>query len=114
MGSTIGILAMTFDILARTCAASLSAAALDKKDVEYARPGGKPLLVDLHVPDGSGPFPAAILVHGGGFDEGSRSTNVRPLFDVLAKAGFAWFSIDYRMAPEVRFPQASVDIATAF
>jgi acetyl esterase len=98
------------------CAATLAAAPLDrldKNDVEFARPGGKPLLVDLHVPEGPGPFPAAILVHGGGFDEGSRSTNVRPLFDVLAGAGFAWFSIDYRLAPEFHFPQASEDVRSA-
>src|SRR6266852_2283702 len=88
------------------CAAALAAAPLDRKDVEFGRPGGKPLLLDLHVPDGPGPFPAAILVHGGGFDEGSKSTNVRPLFDALANAGVAWVSIDYRMAPEFRFPQA--------
>ncbi|HEY0420350.1 MAG TPA: hypothetical protein VGC80_12605, partial [Acetobacteraceae bacterium] len=68
-------------ILSAACSAVLSAAPLDQKDVEFARPGGKPLLVDLHVPDGPGPFPAAILIHGGGFDEGSRSTNVRPLFE---------------------------------
>jgi len=86
---------------------------MDRKDVEYGRPGGKPLLLDLHVPDGPGLFPAAILVHGGGFDEGSKSTNVRPLFDVLSGAGFAWFSIDYRLAPEVHFPQASEDMASA-
>ena len=101
------------------CAATLAAAPLDRLDkldknaVEYARPGGKPLLVDLHVPEGPGPFPAAILVHGGGFDEGTRSTNVRPLFDVLAGAGFAWFSIDYRLAPEFHFPQASEDVRSA-
>src|SRR5882724_2365437 len=94
-------------------AAILTGAPLDKKDVEYGRPGGKALLLDLHVPDGPGPFPAAILVHGGGFDEGSKSTNVRPLFDVLAGAGFAWFSIDYRMAPEFRFPQAREDMDSA-
>jgi len=88
-------------------------APMDRKEVEFAHPGGKSLLLDLHVPDGAGPFPAAILVHGGGFDEGSRSTNVRPLFDVLANAGIAWFSIDYRMAPEFRFPQAKEDIDAA-
>jgi alpha-L-fucosidase 2 len=92
---------------------SLAAADLDRKNVEFTRPGGKPVLLDLHVPDGPGPFPAAILVHGGGFDEGSRSTNVRPLFDVLAGAGYAWFSIDYRMAPEFRFPQAIEDVTSA-
>jgi alpha-L-fucosidase 2 len=100
-------------VLAIACAATLTGAPLDRKDVEYARPGGKPVLLDLHVPDGPGPFPAAILVHGGGFDEGSKSTNVRPLFDVLANAGFAWFSIDYRLAPEFRFPQSIEDLNSA-
>jgi alpha-L-fucosidase 2 len=100
-------------ILALACAATLAAAPLDKKDVEYARPDGKPLLLDLHVPDGPGPFAAAILIHGGGFDQGSRSTNVRPLFDPLTDAGFAWFSIDYRLAPAVHFPEAMEDVNSA-
>ena len=100
-------------ILAIAGAATLSAAAVDQKDVEYTRPDGKPVLLDLHVPDGLGPFPAAVLIHGGGFDEGSKSTNVRPLFDVLANAGYAWFSIDYRMAPEFRFAQAREDVDAA-
>jgi len=100
-------------ILALACAATLAAAPIDKKDVEYARPDGKPLLLDLHVPDGPGPFAAAILIHGGGFDEGSKSTNVRPLFEPLSDAGFAWFSIDYRLAPAVHFPEAMEDVNSA-
>ncbi len=99
--------------LAIAAATALTAAPLDKKDVEYGRPGGHALLLDLHVPDGPGPFPAAILVHGGGFDGGSKSTNCRPLFDPLANVNIAWFSIDYRMAPEFRFPEAKEDISTA-
>jgi alpha-L-fucosidase 2 len=95
------------------CAATLCGAAIDQKDVEYARPDGRPVKLDLHVPDGAGPFPAAILIHGGGFDEGSKSTNVRPLFDLLTNARIAWFSIDYRMAPEFRFPQANEDVMSA-
>ncbi len=100
-------------LLLVVCAATLSGAALDQKDVEYTRPGGKSVKLDLHVPDGPGPFPAAILIHGGGFDEGSKSTNTRPLFDVLANAGIAWFSIDYRMAPEFHFKQANEDVVSA-
>ena len=90
-----------------------SAAAMEQKDVVYAAPGGTQLLLDLHVPDGAGPFPAAILVHGGGFDEGSKSTNVRPLFSVLEQAGYAWFSIDYRLAPEFKFAQTKEDLDAA-
>src|SRR5690348_15916621 len=100
-------------LITAACSAVMAAAPIDRKDVEYGRPGGKPLLLDVHVPDGPGPFPAVILVHGGGFDEGSKSTNVRPLFQPLADAGFAWFSIDYRMAPEFRAPQAIADVAAA-
>jgi alpha-L-fucosidase 2 len=69
--------------------------------------------LDLHVPDGAGPFAAAILVHGGGFDQGSKSTNVRPLFQPLADAGFAWFSVDYRLAPEAKLPDAVADVDDA-
>src|SRR3984893_5486728 len=100
-------------VLAFAYVATLAAATLDRKDVEYTRPGGKPVLLDLHVPDGPGPFPAAILIHGGGFDEGSKSTNPRPLFEPLANAGFAWFSIDYRMAPEFKFVDAREDVSAA-
>jgi alpha-L-fucosidase 2 len=96
-----------------TCAIAISAAPVDQKDVEYGRPNGHALLLDLHVPDGPGPFPAAILIHGGGFDGGSKATNCRPLFEPLANANFAWFSIDYRMAPEFRFPEAKEDVAAA-
>jgi len=99
--------------LSLVCAATLWAAPADKKDVEYTRRGGTPLLLDLHVPDGSGAFPAAILIHGGGFDGGSKSTNVRPLFEPLSAAGFAWFSIDYRLAPAVQFREAMDDVESA-
>ena len=100
-------------VLAMALASTLAATPVDQKDVEYGNPGGHSLLLDLHVPDGAGPFPAAILVHGGGFDEGSKSTNVRPLFEPLANAGYAWFSIDYRMAPKFRFPEAREDVDAA-
>jgi alpha-L-fucosidase 2 len=104
---------MRLVLLACLVSAALCAAAIDEKDVEYARPGGKPVLLDLHVPDGTGPFPAAILIHGGGFDEGSKSTNPRPLMQPLADAGFAWFSIDYRLAPAAHLAEGFEDVQSA-
>lgn len=86
---------------------------MDKTDVEYSRPDGKPLLLDIHVPEGKGPFPGAIVVHGGGFDQGTKKSYVGPVLDVLTKAGFAWFSIDYRMAPDYHFPQPVEDVDNA-
>lgn len=87
--------------------------ALDKKSVEFAKPDGTPLLLDLHVPDGKGPFAAAILVHGGGFDEGNRNVYISPLFPVLTEAGFAWFTIDYRLAPEAHLAESVEDVRAA-
>jgi alpha-L-fucosidase 2 len=92
---------------------SVAATALDQKGVEYAHPNGHPLLLDLHIPAGSGPFPTAIVVHGGGFDQGNRETYVTPVLQVLTDAGFAWFSIDYRLAPAAHFAEASADVDSA-
>ena len=39
--------------------------------VEYAaRLGFRPLLLDLHLPPGDGPFPVVVFVHGGGWRVG--------------------------------------------
>jgi acetyl esterase len=92
---------------------AMPGAPVNKTNVEYSRPDGKPLLLDLHVPDGKGPFAAAIVVHGGGFDQGTKKSYVGPLLDVLTKANFAWFSIDYRLAPDFRFPQPVDDVSAA-
>jgi acetyl esterase len=103
---------LLFTILLAGCLAP-PGLALDKTDVEYSRPDGKALLLDLHVPEGKGPFPAVIVVHGGGFDQGTKTSYVGPLLEVLTNAGFAWVSIDYRMAPQYRFPQPVEDVNAA-
>jgi acetyl esterase len=104
---------MRISVLIPLASMTLLAAAVDQKGVEFAHPGAHPLLLDMHIPDGAGPFPSAILIHGGGFDEGSRATNVAPLFEPLTNAGFAWFSIDYRLAPEAHFAEANDDVNSA-
>lgn len=87
-------------------AASLSAE--DLKDVEYARAGRTSLRLDAHIPDGKGPFPAAILAHGGGWVRGDRSS-VDPIFEPLTSAGIAWFTVSYRLAGDLfSDPVASV------
>jgi alpha-L-fucosidase 2 len=83
------------------------------KDITYARAGGLPLLMDAYLPEGAGPFPAVILVHGGGWEAGDKVTYVSPVFEPLARAGIAWFSIDYRLTPYVRVPQQLDDIRAA-
>ena len=54
-----------------------------------------------------------IIVHGGGFVRGDKQTYVKPLFPVLTQANYAWFSVDYRLAPEHPFPAAVEDLQRA-
>ncbi len=102
---------MKFSILLMAAALSLNAEV--RKDIEFARAGEESLKLDASIPEGPGPFPAAIIVHGGGFVRGDRQTYVPPLFAPVSQAGYAWFSIDYRLAPKYRFPAGPEDVERA-
>jgi acetyl esterase/lipase len=87
-------------------------------DVEYGQADGESLKLDLSVPDGPGPFPAIILVHGGSWVRGDKSAgpkndSMAPMFDALTRGGFAWFAINYRLAPAYRYPADLEDVTTA-
>jgi alpha-L-fucosidase 2 len=93
---------------------TLGVAAEIHRDVEYSRAEGLSLQLDASIPDGRGPFPAAIVVHGGGWVRGDKRYDVAPLFKPLADAGMAWFSIDYRLASDpLRFGVAVNDVEAA-
>ena len=66
-------------------------------------------LNDLCPRDG---WPAVLLVHGGGWQEGSHAhfAHLAPLF---AKRGIMAFSMNYRLAPEHRWPAQLEDIELA-
>ena len=97
-------------VLAILC---ISAVGADFKDVEYGQVDGVQLTLDAHVPDGDGPFPAAILVHGGGWVAGDKQQYITYIFQPLSDAGFAWFSINYRLAPQFKFPTDGDDVESA-
>jgi len=85
-----------------------------RKDIEYSRAEGMSLRLDASVPEGSGPFPAAIVVHGGGWVRGDKKIDVAPLFKPLSDAGVAWFSINYRLAADpLHFGVAINDVEAA-
>jgi acetyl esterase/lipase len=91
-----------------------------RTDIEYGQAGGEKLLLDVNVPEGEGPFPVAILVHGGGWSRGDKHTvpagdsaDISPWFAPLTAAKFTWFSINYRLAPAHRWPEGLADVQAA-
>ena len=84
------------------------------RDIEYARAGNVSLRMDASIFAGSEKTPAVIIVHGGGWVAGDRRIDVQPLFAPLTEAGFAWFSISYRLATNVtQFGVAINDVQAA-
>jgi alpha-L-fucosidase 2 len=82
-----------------------------KKDIVYDRAYN--LRLDSYLPRGPGPFPAVIIAHGGGWEAGDKVTYATPIFEPLARAGFAWFSIDYRLTPQFRHQDQLEDLRQA-
>ena len=82
-----------------------------RKDVIYSRAHG--LALDAFMPASRGPVPAVIVVHGGGWEAGDKVTYVTPLFEPLARARLAWFSIDYRLTPAVPYSEQLADVREA-
>lgn len=52
---------------------------------------------ELRLPPGKGPFPVAVVIHGGCWTKGyATARNTAPLASALAKAGVATWNIEYR------------------
>jgi acetyl esterase/lipase len=84
----------------------------DHADVAYASVSPSQTL-DLYLPDGPGPFPLVINIHGGGFMMGDKGMLDAPIAKALLARGIAVASIDYRLSGEARFPAAIEDAKAA-
>jgi len=85
------------------------------RDIEYAVHDGVSLIAHLWKPAGSGPFPALITIHGGGWRVGGPD-NYAQWGPKLADESFAMFSIAYRKTlPDDKplWPQTACDVRAA-
>jgi hypothetical protein len=71
-------------------------------NITYGKAGDTELKLDLARPDGDGPFPAIVFIHGGGWSGGNRQA-YRGQIQEAAKRGYVAATISYRL---MKFDQA--------
>ncbi|MEQ9462812.1 MAG: alpha/beta hydrolase [Haliea sp.] len=72
----------------------------------------EPLQADVYQPQGKGPFPGMLLVHGGGWERRSRDDMDR-LARYYVGQGYVVMNVSYRFAPEARYPAQVHDLQQA-
>jgi acetyl esterase/lipase len=83
------------------------------EDREIPGPAG-PLRVRVYRPSGVAPLPVLVWLHGGGWVTGSLATHDHLCRLLCDDAGVIVVSVDYRLAPETKFPGAVDDCAAAW
>ena len=69
--------------------------------------------VRIYTPEGSGPFPVLVWFHGGGWVVGDLESADGVSRHLTVGSGFVVVSVDYRLAPETKFPGPAEDCYAA-
>jgi acetyl esterase/lipase len=81
--------------------------------IEFSKPGGEALQLDLARPKTpAGKCPAILCIHGGGFRAGKRE-GWDGRCKMLAEHGYVAVTATYRLAPKFPYPAAVYDVKAA-
>jgi acetyl esterase/lipase len=71
--------------------------------------------MDIYIPNvtATHPLPLAIYVHGGAMTSGDKSNINATFLNALASAGYAVASVNYRLAPQYKYPAQIEDVKCA-
>ena len=69
--------------------------------------------IRVYQPAGAGPFPVLVYLHGGGWVIGDIETHDGPCRSLTNLSGCCVVSVDYRLAPDARYPAAADDCYAA-
>jgi acetyl esterase len=87
------------------------AATLEVKvsEVEFRRAvSGRTLMARIYQPQGAGPFPALLDLHGGAWNNKDRFAN-EPMDRAVAQSGVLVVAVDLTLAPEAPYPASVQD-----
>ena len=111
-GATLGLAASPLG-RTRRAAGQVSAPIVTRTDFVYGRVEGSALLANLAWPDGPGPRPAILSVHGGRWRAGNRTDASSIKVVSWAEFGFFAMSIDYRLVGGSPAPAPYLDLRCA-
>jgi acetyl esterase/lipase len=78
-------------------------------EVEFRRaPSGRGLMARIYQPQGGGPFPTLLDLHGGAWNNKDRFAN-EPMDRAVAASGVLVVAIDLTLAPEAPYPASVQD-----
>ena len=111
-GATLGVSASQLGNSPRATGQA-SAPVVTRTDFVYGRVEGSALLANLAWPDGPGPRPAILSVHGGRWRAGNRTDASSIKVASWAEFGFFAMSIDYRLVGGSPAPAPYLDLRCA-
>src|SRR5213594_1024798 len=79
------------------------------EDIEYLRHGNTPYLATIYRPQGAGPFPIMVELHGGAWCRSDRHGD-KVIHEALAKSGVIVATLDWRQPPAAPYPASFQDI----
>ncbi len=72
-------------------------------EMEYLKTPRRTLMARVYQPQGNGPFPVLLDLHGGAWNNKDRMANA-PMDEAAAKSGLLVVAIDMTQAPEAPYP----------
>lgn len=90
------------------------AAAVAAQDLTLPCTGGHHMRARLYSPPGAAPLPCLLFFHGGGFCIGGLDSHDPLCRDLAERTPCKVLAVDYRLAPEHKFPAAFDDACDAW
>jgi acetyl esterase/lipase len=85
--------------------------AVQTRDVDYLQVDGKTFQATIYQPEGPGPFPTILDVHGGAWVSEKVRRDANALLNrALAAMGIVVVAVDFRQSPQHHYPDSVQDI----